>query len=70
MLIVHKFDIIIIDTFENIRCFPFQLSNDKRKVGDIYDKKRNTSIYYNHPTIYSNNFIVIKIVKASDFNYC
>jgi len=56
------------DTFENIRCFPFQLSKDKRKVGDIYDKKRNISIYNNYPTIYSNNFVIIKIEKASDFN--
>ena len=59
---------MITDTFENIRCFPFQLFYNKRKVGDIYDKKRNISIYYNNPTIYSNNFVIIKIEKASDFN--
>ena len=39
-----------------------------QKGGDIYDKKRNTSIYYNITTICSCNFINYKIVKASDFN--
>ncbi len=32
LFLKHLFDIMLVDTFEFIRCFPFQLSNDKRKV--------------------------------------
>ena len=37
------------------------------KGGDIYDKKRIFSIYYNITTILSGNNFTSKIEKASDF---
>ena len=38
------------------------------KGGDIYDKKRNFSIYYNITPILNSNIITLKIAKTSDFN--
>ena len=49
--------------------FPF-LYNCIWKGGDIYDKKRIFSIYYNITPILGCNFITSKIAKASDFNGC
>ena len=37
------------------------------KGGDIYDKTRIISIYYNIATILSCNTFTSKIAKASDF---
>ncbi len=47
------------DTFEIIRCFPFQLSLDKREVVVHYDKKRTFSIYYNPTIILPSNHLTI-----------
>ena len=38
------FIIIFVDTFENIRCFPFRLSFDKRKVV-IFMTKREFPLF-------------------------
>ena len=46
--------------------FPFL----KKKGGDIYDKKRIFSIYYNIAPILSSTNFTPKIEKTSDFNNC
>ena len=56
------------DTFEIYQMLSLSFTNCKQKGGDIYDKKRISSIYYNIAPILSGNHFTSKIVKASDFN--
>ena len=49
--------------------FPFYILRIE-KGGDIYDKKRRFSIYYNITPILSCNDFTPKIEKTSDFNNC
>lgn len=61
------FVMIIMDTFEIYQMLSLSIYQMIKESGDIYDKKRIFSIYYNITPILNCNYFTPKIAKASDF---
>ena len=55
------------DTFEIYQMLSLSIYQIIKESGDIYDKKRIFSIYYNITPILSGNYFTPKITKASNF---
>ncbi len=61
------FGIMNLDTFGIYQVLSLSLSTRFKEGGDIYDKERISSIYYNIASILSCHSSASKIEKTSDF---